>query len=458
MSLINPAYYVFAVIACIFYWFCAQRRTLRLGLLLGINLFVLARFGYFYPALLLCAASVDFLIGFALAATPPDHRMSRRLLLGISLSVNLFLVLATKLIPHYLPSGLVWVFPLSLSFYCLQSLSYTIDCYRGSCSGQRSYLAHLTATTFFAPLVAGPINRIAQLTRKLESPFELTASQGGSALLLICCGLVKKLLIADFLSDNLVNRIFDTPALYSQTEVLIAVYGYALQIYFDFSGYSDIAIGIARLFGIELPINFDRPYLSVSIRDFWKRWHISLSFWLRDYVYISLGGSRCGSLRTSLNLFLTMLVGGLWHGFTLTYVVWGLLHGCALAIAHLWRRWTGPAEAPSRLLQIVSGLVTFHFVVFTWIFFRATSMDNAWAVLARLGSGTLDAANIAPSVMLAMAIGGAILLLPKSLTDFTFQIFGRTPFLLQGAVLALIVLAIQTLAGQGSAGFVYQNF
>ena len=209
------------------------------------TIFFLARLAWFYPILLLAAASIDFLVGSDLQRIPRERTTPRLALVSVSVILNVGLLAATKLIPVALGELYRWVFPLSLSFYCFQSMTYTIDLYRGNRPGTRSYLTHLTSASLFTVIVAGPINRISDLIKQLQQPFSLTPTQGGRAFLLIASGLMKKLLIADFLSNNVANRIFDTPTLYSGAEVLIGVYAYALQIYFDFSGYTDIAMGSA---------------------------------------------------------------------------------------------------------------------------------------------------------------------------------------------------------------------
>ena len=287
---LSPAYFAFAAVAILLYWLCYRWTSARLLILVAANFFFLARFAWFYPIILLAAATIDFRIGLELQELPrrPDFARRRKQLVTLSLLVNIGLLAATKLLPSAYDQLYHWVLPLSLSFYCFQSLTYTIDLYRGTNPGTRNYLEHLTAATLFSVVVAGPINRVADLIKQLRQPFSLTKTDGGRALLLIASGLLKKLLIADFLSENVVNRVFDTPTLYSGAEVLFGVYCYALQIYFDFSGYTDIAMGVSQLLGLQIPDNFNRPYWSVSIADFWKRWHITFSNWLRDYLYYSL--------------------------------------------------------------------------------------------------------------------------------------------------------------------------
>ena len=285
----------------------------------------------------------------------------------------------------YLPV-LPWVLPLALSFYGFQSLTYTIDIYRRDAKPAESYLAYLASASFFPTTVAGPITRISTLLPQWSKREMLTAQDGGKALFLIGLGLVKKLLIADFLAESLVNRVFDLPKLYSGAEVLAGVYGYALQLYYDFSGYTDIAIGSALLLGITLPRNFNRPYAAQNISDFWRRWHISFSNWLRDYLYFSLPGLRSRwKIFAYLNLVITMVIGGLWHGASWTFVVWGAWHGIGLAAHRGWQALHGnPKLTLTRGARFLCGLATFHFVLVGWIFFRASSLATARDILYQI--------------------------------------------------------------------------
>ena len=250
MQVSAAPFYVFLVAVCLVYWVTAGSRRLRLGILAAANLFFLAHFSLVYLALPLCATA-DFLIGLGLGRF--ERQATRRLLVGLSLVVNVGVLATLKTLPLITASRWQWLFPLSLSFYCFQSLTYTIDLYLGEMQPTRSLLNYLSAALFFPSITAGPIPRMRNLLPQLDRPFNLTSETAGQALLLIGTGLVKKLLIADYLANNLVNRVFDTPALYSSSEILIAVYGYALQLYFDFSGYTDIARGAALLLGIDLP-------------------------------------------------------------------------------------------------------------------------------------------------------------------------------------------------------------
>lgn len=464
MSPLSPAYFAFAAIVITLYWACYRWKNARLCILLLANGFFLARLAWFYPALLLFAATIDFFVGLGLQHYPREQSRPRLALVTASVVLNVGLLAATKCLPVAVGrfAGLYhWILPLSLSFYCFQSMTYTIDLYRGTRPGTRSYLTHLTSASLFTVIVAGPINRLSDLIKQLHQPFSLTQSQGGRAFLLIASGLGKKLLIADFLSNNIANRIFDTPTLYSGAEVLFGVYAYALQIYFDFSGYTDIAMGLCQLLGLSVPDNFNRPYRSVNIADFWRRWHITFSNWLRDYLYFSLPNAARWKGAGYVYPLIVFLLGGLWHGIGWPFVLWGLLHGAGLSTLRIFQ------TAKQSLLgkrsstqwgRYVAIFVTFHFVCLTWIFFRAPDVATALAVLGRLGSFTFSVANITLPMVGMMLLGVALHAIPPRWFDRTVELFGRAPFLLQGATLASAVLLIELLAGRGSTSFVYSNF
>jgi alginate O-acetyltransferase complex protein AlgI len=374
--------------------------------------------------------------------------------------MNIGLLAVLKYVPFFTgrPVAWHWTLPLSLSFYVFQALTYTIDLYRRDTKGTRSYLAHLAAVSFFPTTLAGPITRVSSLIEQFEKPKKLDPAEGGRALFLIGVGLMKKLLIADFIGANLVNRVFDFPNLYSGTETLIAVYGYALQIYYDFSGYTDIALGSALLLGIKLPQNFNAPYAAENVADFWRRWHISLSNWLRDYLYFSLPGLRSKwKIFTYTNLVITMVIGGLWHGPSWNFVIWGALHGVGLAVVRLWQVYTGTAKATG-VWRYVNILATFHFVTFAWIFFRAPNLDTAMAILSRIGSLTVSIANISASLAIVMTIGILAHYMPKKWYDFSLSLFARAPFYAQAMALALLVIGLQYVAQTGATPFIYNRF
>ena len=455
MQVSAAPFYVFLVAVCLVYWVTAGSRRLRLGILAAANLFFLAHFSLVYLALPLCATA-DFLIGLGLGRF--ERQATRRLLVGLSLVVNVGVLATLKTLPLITASRWQWLFPLSLSFYCFQSLTYTIDLYLGEMQPTRSLLNYLSAALFFPSITAGPIPRMRNLLPQLDRPFNLTSETAGQALLLIGTGLVKKLLIADYLANNLVNRVFDTPALYSSSEILIAVYGYALQLYFDFSGYTDIARGAALLLGIDLPENFRRPYLSVNVAEFWRRWHITFSEWLRDYLFDFFPKRRKYPIASySYAFLLTFMIGGLWHGISWNFLIWGALHGLALGVVFAWKR-QRTLPSPAIWTKLLGGIITFNFVCFAWIFFRASTLDNAMAILRGLDAFTWSLGNITPAFAAVLIIAAILHSLPERWFQSAAALAARAPFWVQGVAMAALILIIQTLAGRGSAPFVYGNF
>jgi alginate O-acetyltransferase complex protein AlgI len=464
LLLSQSTYFIFLVAVFALYWPVSRIRTLTLAVILFANYFFYAKWDLFYLALIPAVSSCDYILGLGLQSA--QNRMVRRALVSASILMNVGLLAGFKYVPFFLQnwSNVTgrpapewhWTLPLTLSFYVFQALTYTIDLYRRDIKGTRSYLAHLAAVSFFPTILAGPITRVSSLIDQFEKPKKLDPADGGRALFLIGMGLMKKLLIADFLGANLVNRVFDFPNLYSGTETLVAVYAYALQIYYDFSGYTDIAIGSALLLGIKLPQNFNRPYAADNVADFWRRWHITLSNWLRDYLYFSLPGKRVKAL-SYFNLFLTMVIGGLWHGAAWTFVMWGALHGIGLVIVRLWQTQTGTGKATG-VWRYVSIFATFQFVCFAWIFFRASSFDNALLILSRIGSLSISAANLSAPLALILAIGIVAHYIPKTWYDFSLQLFVRAPFYAQAAALAMLVIGLQYVAQTGATPFIYNKF
>jgi D-alanyl-lipoteichoic acid acyltransferase DltB (MBOAT superfamily) len=400
---------------------------------------------------------VDYLAGLGLMRF--RHAAVRRLLVGVSLAVNLTLLIGSRHMAVVVgPRGWDWIFPLGLSFYTFQALTYTLDLYRRDADGTDSLLAHLSAVSFFPTLQAGPITRVTDLVRQFAARQPLDRAEGGRALFLIGLGVVKKALIADFLAANLVNRVFDTPKLYSGAEVLLAVYAYSLQLYFDFSGYTDIARGSAQLLGIRLPVNFDRPYRSSNPAEFWRRWHISFSNWLRDYLYFALPGKRT-KVMPYVNLVITMVLGGLWHGFTWPFAIWGLLHGTALAATRGYMAWRGRPRQPANPWR--HGLAvfgTYQFVCLTWIFFRAESVSNALDMLGRIASLSVSFENVTRLFAVAMLLGAATFFVPKQWYTRAMERFAACPFYVHAAALATILLALRYFGASGNAAFVYSRF
>jgi len=464
LSLYDSTYFVFLGALFFLYWPLSRWRTVTLGLILFADYFFYARWSLTLLALIPAAASIDYALGLGLQYS--KSQLVRRLLVTASVAMNVGILAFFKYMPFLLGNwaswtsrpapAWSWTLPISLSFYVFQALTYTIDLYRRDAKGTRSYLAHLSAVSFFPTTLAGPITRVETLLDQFEKPKKLDPATGGRAIFLIAIGLVKKLMIADYLAGNLVNRVFDFPKLYTGAEVLIAVYAYAFQLYYDFSGYTDIALGSAMLLGIKLPANFNRPYAAENIADFWRRWHITLSNWLRDYLYFSLPGKRIKAF-AYLNLVITFVIGGLWHGPSWNFVAWGALHGIGLAALRLWESWRGSAKQQGfwRYFNIV---VTFHYVTFAWIFFRAPDFEMAWSILQRIGSLTVSFVNVSPELWIILAIAVFAHYVPKKWYDFSLNIYARAPFYAQAAALAGVVYGLQFVARTGAAPFIYIRF
>ena len=357
------------------------------------------------------------------------------------------------------------VAPLGLSYFTFASLSYTIDVYRRRIEPLDRIIDYAFFVSFFPQLVAGPIVRAKDFIPQIRRPLTVTREMLGTGVYFIVCGLFKKVVIGDYISINFVDRIFDNPALYSGLENLVGLYGYALQIYCDFSGYSDMAIGIALLLGFHFNINFDSPYKSASITEFWRRWHISLSSWLKDYLYISLGGNRKGKIRQYINLILTMFLGGLWHGASWNFVLWGLLHGVALALHKVWMAITGQkiGQKHGFWTQTLCVVLTFHFVCLCWIFFRNVDFDNSMAMLRQIG--TSFHIELLPQlvegywkVLLVMAIGFMLHFLPTSWETAAKRMMVKMPVIGYWLVLVLVIyLAIQMKSSEIQP-FIYFQF
>jgi alginate O-acetyltransferase complex protein AlgI len=341
--------------------------------------------------------------------------------------------------------------PVGLSFFTFQAISYTVDVRRGLCERARTIDVAIYLS-FFPHLVAGPIVRAREFLPQLSSPRDPRDVPVGAGVLLIAFGLVKKVVIADFLARSVVDPVFAVPEAYGALDAWTALFGYAVQIFCDFSGYTDIAIGLALLMGFVFPQNFDRPYRARSVREFWRRWHMTLSRYLRDFLYIPLGGNRGGRLRTARNLMITMLLGGLWHGAAWGFVLWGGLHGAALVLEHALR-----GRRP-RLPAGFAWVVTFLFVCLAWIPFRAPDLSTAWAYVERLvapGPWTL----LTPSVAAAVAGILALQLLPEHPLDAIRERLQAVNPVPLGAGLAVVVaLAAASVPGSAVPPFIYFQF
>jgi D-alanyl-lipoteichoic acid acyltransferase DltB (MBOAT superfamily) len=357
------------------------------------------------------------------------------------------------------------VLPIGISFFVFEAISYAVDLYRKQMEPAKSTLDFCFYIAFFPKLVAGPIIRAKDFLPQMYKKLHLTKAEANTAIFLILIGLIKKAVISDYISTNFVDRIFDSPLSYTSFENLMAVYGYALQIYCDFSGYSDMAIGLALLMGFTIPPNFLTPYKSQSITEFWRRWHISLSSWLRDYLYISMGGNRKGKFRTYFNLFMTMLIGGLWHGASWKFVIWGGLHGIILAIERFFnKQFNLSLSSENRIGRIIRIIITFHIVAFCWIFFRAKSFELAGQVITSIGNLNfsidewLAVVEAYRNVFILIAVGFVMHFLPQNFVDKTREAFGRSPLVLKAVFVGLAFWLVYATASSGPQPFIYFQF
>ena len=467
------------------YWAFAHHARIAMSLLLGASLLFYACWNPYYLILIINSSLVDFVTGGMIDRSNDVVRRKRLMLtsviynlsiLGIFKYFNFFMQSFDDAVTHlewwdyfmlgetYLPGGrLAALLPVGISFFTFQSMSYTIDIYRGNLKPVKSFSHYLLFVSFFPQLVAGPIVRARDLLPQLLERPPVSREMSGRGLYLIVLGLFKKIAIADYLAINLVDRVFTTPEGYSSIESLFGVYGYALQIYCDFSGYSDIAIGSALLLGFNFPDNFRTPYQSKNLQEFWRRWHISLSSWLRDYLYISLGGNRKGAKRTYFNLLMTMVLGGLWHGAGWNFIIWGILHGGALALHRLWHEkgshvaWYQNIK-DTQAWTIASLIFTFHYVCFAWIFFRAPTFGEASRVIGQIFVGGWGLVNI--NTHLALVLIGGFLLHSCSQNFFqkTIERFTALTPLPQALTLFVSALIIRQLAVSEAVPFIYFQF
>jgi alginate O-acetyltransferase complex protein AlgI len=355
------------------------------------------------------------------------------------------------------------ILPVGISFFTFQSLSYTIDIYRKKLAPVRNVVDFGFYVSFFPQLVAGPIVRASEFIPQLYNKFHLSKREFSHALFMISKGLIKKIIISDFIATNFIDRVFDSPSIYSGFENLMAMYGYGLQIYCDFSGYTDIAIGLALILGFRLPVNFNSPYKAAGITDFWKRWHISLSRWLKDYLYVPLGGNRKGVFRTNINLLITMLLGGLWHGASIRFIIWGLLHGTGLMINRLWHTIFGDRLKRSKIGRAIAVFITFQFVSFCWIFFRAPDMNSVSIMIKQIFQNFSPGSymTVIPAysnVFLLMAVGYAIHFLPEKIKESYRGLFIRIPLFLQLIIIMVVAILLFQMRSTELMPFIYFRF
>ncbi|MDP2339422.1 MAG: MBOAT family O-acyltransferase [Deltaproteobacteria bacterium] len=464
---------LFLPITMFLYWSFAQHATARKVILVVASLIFYMAWNPAPVVLLLYLTLVDWAVGVWLAKV--EKPSWRKAIVALSIVNNLFLLglfkyadWITKSVVDaagsfgielvYKPLGLL--LPVGLSFIVFQGMSYTIDVYRRELRARPSLLDVAVFMTFFPHVVAGPIVRASDFLPQIEERPRINDDIGGRALFRILTGMVKKLVFADFLAANLVDRVFADPGNHTGLEVMVGIVAYTLQIYYDFSAYSDIAIGTAALFGYVLKENFDKPYLSPNLFEFWRRWHMSLGSWLRDYLYVPLGGNRSSKSRTLTNLMITMVLGGVWHGADWRFVAWGLTHGIGLSLTRIWWWTFGKPKAPSIVRTVVCTLLTFLLVVELRIVFRAKDLSHAADVFLAQADhwGSLAAPALTWPVLLCLGVAMAGHLCTHGFYDRVAGGFARLPVGLRIAVMLGAALLTQQVASAEAQPFIYFKF
>lgn len=526
----------FFAVVLLFYAVVYKKNALRNAFLFLVSLFFYYKTSGLFISILLFSTLVDYFIGKYIHAS--DNQLKRKLLVSTSIFINLFVLFYFKYAYFFTDAYNTFfetdvqvfnhfaqftnsiagthftvdkiLLPVGISFYTFQTISYSVDIYRKQIEPVKNILDFGFYVSFFPQLVAGPIVRASEFIPQLYQPYRLTRYDFGLSLFWILKGLIKKVVIGDYIAVNFIDRIFQNPTMFTGFENLMALYGYSLQVYADFSGYTDMAIGIALLMGFTLPTNFNSPYKAKNVGEFWKRWHMSLSTWLRDYLYIPLGGNRGGSigtwvtaivialfvillsgkmmvlyafiwlalllvflsiwikafkdwLTTNVNLLITMLLGGLWHGASWNFVIWGGLNGLGLMVYKLWKK-ISPYEKYNNLLAVgFKVAVTLTFITFTRIWFRAADMDTTWSILNQIKTNFRF--DLIPTILLTYKmvfavtlIGFVIHWLPSKTKSWYQNKFIESHLGVQILISALTVVGVYQAMSSELQAFIYFQF
>ncbi len=437
-----------------------RTRLMNLWLLTASYIFY-AWWNPLYLTLIVVSTAVDYAVVIFM-----EKSQRKKLWLLLSIATNLSLLgffkyvgfFTENLNPLFLELGIPYqlrapdvLLPVGISFFTFQSMSYTIDAYRGILETERSFIRFASFVSLFPQLVAGPIERAKNLLPQLSRAPEITQRDIGEGLSLFLVGLFKKVALADYLALY-VDKVYLTPGEYHSPALILATFAFGWQIYFDFSGYTDMARGIGRLMGFQLMLNFNNPYVATGLGDFWNRWHISLSSWFKDYVYIPLGGNRGGKLATYKNMFLTMVISGFWHGAAWTFIIWGALHALGRVLT---RELEGAPFYREKVPKLAKQLLVFSFVTFTWIFFRAQSWDEAWLVVTRIFTSGWEDPQF-PLVMLSLILAVWIYQLVHA-----SQWKGRRILELRAVRIGIVIfmiLYLAVVARPGAEPFIYFQF
>jgi alginate O-acetyltransferase complex protein AlgI len=468
--LFNSGFFLFFFLfVLLFHRAFLRNHRAKIIFLLVASLYFYFKSSGVYFILIVVSSLIDYFAGKWIFVT--EDKLKRKLLLVISIITNLGLLgyfkytnFFIQIVNDFSSSHLDMLdifLPVGISFFTFQSMSYTIDIYREKIKPEEKFSDFLFFVSFFPQLVAGPIVRASDFLPQIHEESYITKQDIGKAVVLIMAGLFKKAVIADYISINFIDRIYEWPSRYTGVENLLAVYGYSLQIYCDFSGYSDMAIGLALLMGFKLPDNFNSPYKASTITEFWRRWHISLSSWLRDYLYIGLGGNRKGKLRTYFNLFATFLLCGLWHGAAWKFIIFGAIHGAVLSIEKFFKL---PEKMNSNwLLRIVGIVITFHVFAFSLLFFRPQSFQNAYDMVHQIftyfkGEVFLQFVNGYPMIALLIVIGYMLHYIPQK-WEMAWQGFvTKLPLVGKAILLVIVIWLVAQFKSADIQPFIYFQF
>jgi alginate O-acetyltransferase complex protein AlgI len=482
LGFVSGFFLVFLLVLLLLQAPASRRRATRVLLLLAFSLYFYYKTGGLFLGLLVLSTAADYGLGRLIAGT--DSKSRRRALAWAGVAGNLAVLIAFKYTRQWIPLFQGWglvgagvrhlAMPVGISYYAFQKIGYLSDVRANRTPAVRNFAEFLLFTAFFPRVTAGPILRAKEFFGQLDPPGEEARAEARGGVPLVLSGLFKKAVIADFIGVNFVDRVFASPGLYSGLENLIAVYGYAVQIYCDFSGYTDMALGVARMLGLRLPPNFKAPYKALTVSDFWTRWHMTLSFWLKDYVFwpmtLKLSGlikrDRLAGLRTDKIIpaaatVIVFLVCGLWHGAAWGFVIWGLMHGLAVALERTFRLPQKVRRTRSR--RRFAAVITFHYVCLAWIFFRSETPAKALAVLGQI-FGRFKPKLLPqflagyPMVFALIVLGLALHFLPEAVKDKARLLAARMPLPAQSAALAAMIWLVFQFRTSAIQPFIYFKF
>ena len=465
----SGTFWVMFTLFILIYAFLYHRKTQMMLYVAAFSLFFYFQTNGFIFILLPLTAFYDFLIARQIHKSSNPKAKKAWLILSICLSIgiliyfkysNFFIKSLNEIISGNF--ALMDIFlPVGISFYTFQTISYVVDVYKGKVEPTHSFLQYLFYISFFPLILAGPIMRAGKFFPQIQENKKITKTMIYGGLFLIICGLLKKAVFADYIAQYN-NLVFDSPLGYSGFEGLMAILGYTALIYCDFSGYSDISIGMAAIMGFDLGKNFNFPYQAKNLSEFWRRWHISLSTWMRDYIYIPLGGNRKGKFRTYINNLITMLVAGLWHGAAWQFIYWGGMHGAGLILHKLNQPWLDKIPN-TRLVKIISTVLTFSFVAFLWIFFRASSMETALQLITNVATN-FDLAFCLPffQARKTWCIMLILIFLLHFIKENQYEkikaVFVNLHWLVKALIFLIIIQLIVQFAGDEVQPFIYFQF